>query len=287
MHIGDYTATNEGSRESTATVDLTGGGAAGGDDNHDRDSVSSLPTLEDLIFQAEAARKERMAVSKADQNPTDQEQRRLVHNGSLKDGLSTGNRATGHSAGADTIVLDDDDESDTKLDATSSAADAPDDDRGLGATPTLPPDANDPVPAKPITNGQAQDSVIDSANGSGQNLSGCSVNPNGVDRIDQLQPSTHRQHDRPPSSPTDETAKGPELDTPYTEAPAAAGHIHDVFAEYERMFGADSLTRKSRQPKGQSSSSQHRTNPVRDRSLSYSAQVKNRSAASKEFKITQ
>jgi hypothetical protein len=40
------------------------------------------------------------------------------------------------------------------------------------------------------------------------------------DRMDQSRPSTHRQHDRPPSSPTDETA---EQDTPYTEAPAAAG----------------------------------------------------------------
>jgi len=245
-----------------------------------------------------------MAVSKAGKNPTHQEQRRLVHNGSLKVGLSAGDRATGHSAGADThvgsspggshgehtgrrmdscshgavgapIVLDDDEESDTKLDATSSAADAPDDDRTLGAILTLPPDANDhvlhtsvaDVPAKPITNGQAQDPVTDSASDSSQSLGDCSVKPNGVDRIVHSQPSTHRQHDRPPSSPTDETAESPEQDTPYTEAPAAAGHIHDVFAEYERMFGADSLTRKSGQQKGRSSSSQHRTNPVRDGSL--------------------
>jgi hypothetical protein len=56
----------------------------------------------------------------------------------------------------------------------------------------------------------------------------------------------------------------------YSEAPAAAGHIRDVFAEYERMFGADSLTRKSGRPKGRSSSSQRHINPVRDGSLSLS-----------------
>ena len=80
--------------------------------------------------------------------------------------------------------------------------------------------------------------------------------------MDQSRSSTHRQHDRPPSSPTDETAEGPEQDTPYTEAPAAAGHIHDVFAEYEKEFGAGSFMRKSGRPKGRSSPPSRRTNPV-------------------------
>lgn len=53
---------------------------------------------------------------------------------------------------------------------------------------------------------------------------------------------------------------------PHLEAPASAGHIHDVFAEYEKTFGVDSLTRKSGQRKERSSSS-HGASPVRDESL--------------------
>ena len=76
----------------------------------------------------------------------------------------------------------------------------------------------------------------------------------------------YQQQDRSSSLPSSEIAEGLTQDT---EAPAAASHIHDVFAEDGKKFGADSRTQKSRQPKGRSSSSPRRTNPVCDRSLSF------------------
>ena len=60
--------------------------------------------------------------------------------------------------------------------------------------------------------------------------------------------------------------------SPPAEAPAAAGHIHDIFAEYEIRFGSDSSTRKSGQRKGSSPSSLHGTKPGGDESLALSAQ---------------
>ena len=77
------------------TIDVTGGSTPGGDDDHDGQSVCGLPTLEDLISQARAARTESMAVSKANQ-----EERGLFHKESLKGGLSAGDRAAEHHAGA-------------------------------------------------------------------------------------------------------------------------------------------------------------------------------------------
>jgi len=112
------------------------------------------------------------------------------------DNLITGPRmdSCSHKAVDAPIVLDDEDGSDTELDATLSTADAPDedDDQTLGATPTPPPDANGhdsptsvpAVPAEPIANDQAQDSTPESVSGSGQSLSDRSVKPNGVDRMD-------------------------------------------------------------------------------------------------------
>jgi len=58
--------------------------------------------------------------------------------------------------------------------------------------------------------------------------------------------------------------------SPPAEAPAAAGHIHDIFAEYEIRFGSDSSTRKSGQRKGSSPSSLHGTKPGGGMSLSHS-----------------
>jgi len=114
-----------------------------------------------------------------------------------------------HNAVGAPIVLNDEDGSDTELEATLSAADAPDedDDGTLGATPTPPPDANGhdnptSVPAEPIANDQAQDSAPENVSGSGQSLSDRSVKPNGSDRMDQPRPSSYRQHDRPPFSTT-------------------------------------------------------------------------------------
>jgi len=100
MHTGDFAAANDGSCKSTATVDVTGSG----DNDHDGDSDSSLPTLEDLISQAKATRKERMAMSEGGQKPTGPERQQPVYNRNVRGGLTTGNRAAGHSADADAHV---------------------------------------------------------------------------------------------------------------------------------------------------------------------------------------
>jgi len=77
----------------------------------------------------------------------------------------------------------------------------------------------------------------------------------------------------------DDVCPSPDINTavtnpasPPAEAPAAAGHIHDIFAEYKIRFGSDSSTRKSGQRKGSSPSSLHGTKPGRDESLAFSAQ---------------
>jgi len=41
---------------------------------------------------------------------------------------------------------------------------------------------------------------------------------------------------------------------PYLGASASTGHINDAFAEYDKTFSADALTRKSTEQKGRSSS---------------------------------
>ena len=66
------------------------------------------------------------------------------------------------------------------------------------------------------------------------------------------------------SSSNGEIVGGPAQDTPHSAAPATAGRIHDVFAEYEKKFGVDSLTRKSGALKERGSSSPRCINPVRD-----------------------
>lgn len=162
-----------------------------------------------------------------------------------------------------------DDNDDGGRDAVvDAAASDDDDDRTLRATP--PPDVNDhlisitAVAAEPVTNDQARGSATDSTSSGGQSLSNRSATPNVVNRMDQPWPSMYQQRDRSPSSPSGEIAEGLTQNTPYAEAPAAAGHVHDVFAEYEKRFGVDSRTRKSGRPKGRSSPSRHPTNPVCD-----------------------
>jgi hypothetical protein len=71
-----------------------------------------------------------------------------------------------------------------------------------------------------------------------------------------------------PSSPISENTAAADRVVPHLEAPASAGHAYDVFAEYEKTFGADSSTRKPRQRKERNSSSSHGASPVRDKSLS-------------------
>ena len=95
--IGEPTAANDDSREST--IDLTGDDGDDGDDGDSGDD-SDLPTLEDLFSQAKAMR--RMAMSEPGQILTHSE--RLVYNASLKSGLRVGDRAATQNPGADTHV---------------------------------------------------------------------------------------------------------------------------------------------------------------------------------------
>jgi len=138
----------------------------------------------------------------------------------------------------------DDDESDSEPDAAAS------DD----ATP--PPSANDhdtsvlAVAAKP----GAKRSATDGAHG-GHSLSDHGVKFNTVNGIDQSRPSTHREYDR---SPQRQAAK------PWR---ALARTCHKVLAEYESGVSEDSLTPNSAELDGRSSCFSHRTNPVRDESL--------------------
>jgi hypothetical protein len=167
----------------------------------------------------------------------------------------------------DPPIVVDDEEPDAELDAAVSDDD---NDRTLGATP--PPNVNDhhtsvpAVPAKLIANDWARGSATDSASG-GQIPNKRSVKPKGFNGMELSQPSLCQENSRPASTAGEITVATDRV-KPYLEAPASTSHIHHVFTEYEKTFGADSLTRKSGQQKGRSSSSSSGTSPVRDESLS-------------------
>jgi hypothetical protein len=151
------------------------------------------------------------------------------------------------------IMLDnngDNNRPDAEFDATTSDDD---DDRTLGATPPADEDHHASVAAisiEPVANGQSRGSATDSVSSGRPSLSDRNVKSEKVNGMVQSQPSTYRQRDRSPSSLSSESAGGPKKETSYIEVPAAAGNIHHVFAEYEKKFGVDSLTRKSTWPKG-------------------------------------
>jgi len=167
------------------------------------------------------------------------------------------------------VVLDDG-EPDSQRDVQLDVAVSDDDDEPILRT-TPAPNARDlhthvpAIPAKSIANGCAGGSAIDDAS-DGQVSNDPSVKPKEFDRMELSRPPLYRENDQP-SSPASENTATTDRVVPHLEAPASAGHIHDVFAAYEKTFGTDSLARKSGQRKERSSSSSHGVSPVRDESL--------------------
>lgn len=145
----------------------------------------------------------------------------------------------------------DEGEPDTQPDVELDAA-VSDDDNEPTLRTTPAPNARDHhtyvpvVPAKSIANGCAGGSAIDGAS-NGQVSSDPSVKPKEFDGMELSRLPLYRENDQP-SSPTSENTAAADRVVPHLEAPASAGHVHDVFAEYEKTFGADSSTRKSRRP---------------------------------------
>lgn len=165
----------------------------------------------------------------------------------------------------------DEGEPDTQPDVELDAAVSDDDDEPTLRT-TPPPNARDhhtyvpAVPAKSIANGCAGGSAIDGAS-NGLVSSDPSVKAKEFGGMGLSRPPLYRENGQP-SSPISENTAAADRVVPHSEAPASAGHVYDVFAEYEKTFGADSSTRKPRQRKERNSSSSHGASPVRDKSLS-------------------
>jgi hypothetical protein len=148
-------------------------------------------------------------------------------------------------------------EPDTQPDVELDAAVSDDDDEPT----TPPPNSRDhhtyvpAVPAKSIANGCAGGSAIGGAS-NGQVSSDPSVKAKEFDGMGLSRPPLYRENGLP-SSPISENTAAADRVVPHLEAPASAGHAYDVFAEYEKTFGADSSTRKPRQRKERNSSSSH------------------------------
>ncbi|KAF2190082.1 hypothetical protein K469DRAFT_747334 [Zopfia rhizophila CBS 207.26] len=83
--------------------------------------------------------------------------------------------------------------------------------------------------------------------------------------MERERPSTRQRYG--PSRPHGEVVEA-DRDPPQPAAPASAGHIHDIFAEYEKTFGEGSMKQKSRERKQWCQPPSRPTNPIRDGSLS-------------------
>ncbi|KAI9788270.1 MAG: hypothetical protein M1816_007036 [Peltula sp. TS41687] len=91
------------------------------------------------------------------------------------------------------------------------------------------------------------------------------VNRNIVDDEERLRPAECQRDDL--LSSHSEIVEGPDYDSAGQEAPASAGHIHDVFAKYEKMFGMIRMKQQPQKRKEQSSLSLHRSDSIRNGSL--------------------